>query len=254
MAVTIHQTPSSFTPSDNPVVWVFSSDQTAQVNFSYLVSVYINDTLVSEETIFPQSGADARYDASNHASNNCSIPTLGTDLLADAGNYCEVRITVTERYGTPPADQAGAAATNIVAWKARMTDDDFIDWTVADYIYGTSAEWLTNYPGTPKVKVENEDIRLMLINDETNITNFSVELFDEDGNSIVSDTTNYTATSSQLLICNVSPENIVANMTITQNEFNQAAYYVVGAGIVTGKHYKSAIENLLLCSLLYHLQ
>lgn len=229
MAVTIHQTPAAFTPSDNPIVWVFSSDQTAQANFSYLVQVYVNDVLASEETIFPQSGADAIYDASNHASNNCNIPTIGQDLLQDAENYCELRITVFERYGSPPTNQASAAASNIVAWKARMTDDDFIDWDPTNYIYGAPADWLTNYPGTPKVKAQDEDIRLMLINDETNITNFSVELFEADGTSIVSDTTNFTATSFQLLICNVSPENVVSNMAITQNQFNQAAYYVVSA-------------------------
>jgi hypothetical protein len=233
MAVTIHQTPKSFNPSDNPVVWTFSSDQTAQPNFVYVVQLYINDTLVANELAFPENNINARFDASGYASNACSIPTIGDDLIADAANYCEVRITVVERYGTPPADQANSAASNVVCWKAKMFDDDWIDWTPADYIYNGPGLWLTNYPETMKVRLADEQIRLMFINNETSIVNFKVELFNT-GGSIVSATVNFTATSYMLLICNVSPSVIISAMAITAENFAAADYYEVSANGVTG--------------------
>lgn len=235
MAVTIHQTPESFTPSDNPIVWVFSSNQTAQNNFYYLIKVYVNDTLAGNEVYFPESGIYSRFDGSAYASNACNTPSISSDLLADAANYCEIRITVVERYGNPVADQASSAASNIVAWKARMTDEDFVNWAAAGYIYNAPGEWLTNYPGVPTVRLENEDMRLLFINDETSIVDFKVELFESDGTSIVSDTANFTATSYMLLICNVSPAAIVASsLSITANDFALAAYYKVSANSGTG--------------------
>lgn len=233
--ITIHDTPDSFMPSDNPVVWTFSSDQTAQANFVYAVLVFINDTQVATELVFPENGIYGKFDASGYASNNCNTPTIGSDLLADADNYCKVRITITERYGNPRSDGASTAGTNIVCWKAKMLDDDWIDWVPSDYVYNTPGQWLTNYPETPKVRDTGEGIRLMMINNETSITNFKVELFDVDGVSIVSDTLNFTATSFMLLICNVSPEVIVASaLGITQANFTAATYYEISANSGAG--------------------
>lgn len=235
MAVTIHQTPEDFTPSDNPIVWVFSSNQTAQDNFYYLVKVYVNDNLVGNEVYFPESGIYSRFDGSSYASNNCNTPQISDDLLADAANYCEIRITIVERYGSPVADGASTVGTNIVAWKARMDDEDFVAWDPTDYIYGAPGNFLTNNPSTPKVRTEGEDFRLLFINDETSITAFKVELFDSSGSSIVSDTVNFTATSFQLLVANVSPAAIVASaLSISQASFNAASYYKISANAGAG--------------------
>lgn len=235
MAVTIHQTPDDYTPSDNPVVWTFSSDQTAQANFVYAVKVYINNVQVATELVFPDNGIYARFDASGYTSNNCNTPTIGTSLLADAENNCLVKITIVERYGNPRADGASTAGTNIVCWKAKMFDEDFIDWDSSNYIYNNPGTWLTNYPETPKVRETDEGIRLMFINNLTSITNFKVELFDADGVSIVSDTLNFTATSYYLLICNVSPSVIIASaLAITANDFAAASYYEVSSDTLAG--------------------
>ena len=87
MAVTIHQTPLSYTPSDNPIVWTFSSDQDSQTNFVYAVKIFINDTQVGTDLVFPTNGIYARYDASSFAAvilsnasviRNSLLPTLVT--------------------------------------------------------------------------------------------------------------------------------------------------------------------------------
>lgn len=230
MAVTIHQTPESYTPSDNPIIWTFSSDQTAQPNFVYAVKVFINDVQVATDLVFPTNGINAYYDASWVASVNCQPPTISTDLVVDAANYCTVRITIVERYGTTVADGANAAASNITAWKARMLDDEFIDWDPTDYIFGTNAKWLTNYPIatiSPKVRATNEQIRIMFINNNNNVS-LIFRLYDSDGNLMVSGTYGFTATSYKILHVNATPSVIVNEaIGIQQSDFDAAAYYTV---------------------------
>jgi len=230
MSVTIHQTPESYTPSDNPIIWTFSSDQTAQPNFVYAVKVFINDVQVATDLVFPTSGIYARYDASWIASVNCQPPTISSDLVVDANNYCKVKITIVERYGDPVADGANAAGTNITAWKARMLDDDFVDWDPADYIFGTSAKFLTNYPIadiSPKVRATDEQIRLLLINNLNNV-NILIKVYDSGDNLLASGTYGFTATSFRLLMVNVTPSVIVnESIGIQQSDFDAAAYYTV---------------------------
>lgn len=230
MAVNFHQNPESYTPSDNPIIWTFSSDQTAQPNFVYAVKVFINDTQIATDLVFPTNGIYARYDASWAASVNCQPPAISTDLVVDANNYCTIRITVVERYGDPVADGANAAASNITAWKARMLDDEFVDWDPTDYIFGTNAKWLTNYPIatiSPKVRATDEQIRLMFINNNNNVS-LIFRLYDSDGNLTVSGTYGFTATSYKILHVNATPSVIVNEaIGIQQTDFDAAAYYTV---------------------------
>ena len=147
MAVTINNTPQAFTPSDNPVWFTFSSDQTAETNFSFLVEVYINDTLVANELIFPDSGINGRFNAQSYASNACNSPQVVDGILIDALNYAQVKIKVIERYGDPIADGADATSANIYVFKARLSDDDFVDYLYTDYaLPGASVDYLSDFP------------------------------------------------------------------------------------------------------------
>ena len=125
MSVTIHNTPQLFTPSDNPVTWTFSSDQTAQPNFSFLVEVYVNNALQAIEKVFPENGIYAHFDASAYASNACNTPIIAADLMGDASNNALIKIKVIEFYGDPPAEEAELESANVTVWKARLDDDDF---------------------------------------------------------------------------------------------------------------------------------
>lgn len=234
MAVTIHQTPESYTPSDNPIVWTFSSDQTAQPNFVYAIKVFVNDVQVATDLAFPTNGIYAYYDASWIASVNCPDPVISDSLLANAANYCTVRITIVERYGNPVADGSSAVGTNITAWKARMLDEDFINWNPGDYTYNAPGRFLHNYPNTPQVRESGEQIRLMFINNLTNIVNFKIELFDSDGAPTVSATVNFTANTFRLLMANLSPKVISDATSINMVDFEQASYYEVSANSEAG--------------------
>lgn len=245
MAVTIHTTPEDFTPSDNPVQWTFSSDQTAQPNFYYLVKVYVNDVLYANEgPIYPESGIYARYDASHIASDNCNTPTISDDIVLDANNYCKIKITVVERYGDPVADGASTAASNITCWKASMRKDDFVDWDASDYIPtgGADGAWITNYPTYPKVKRTAEEMRLLMINNENSVT-LVFKLYDSAGSVVATDTYGFTATSYELLIVNCTPSVIVTETSITSANFTNSAYYTVSTTGVLMPEYRIDLSD-----------
>lgn len=229
MAVTIHDTPQDYTPSDNPVTWTFSSDMTAEDNFYFEIGVFINDVLIKEEQIFPESGIYGKYDASAWANNACNAPAISNSLSADAANYAQVKIRVRERYGDPPVDQAEQTTANITVWKARLRDDDFVSFVYTDYTtVGPSIgkQWLTNYPTSENQKVGlQEQVRLMAINNLTDL-NITISLYDSSDVLIASDSF-IDGAANRITIYDFSPQTIIANTTITSGNFDSAAYYVI---------------------------
>lgn len=251
MAVTIHDSPQDFTPSDNPINWTFSSDQTAQTNFSFLVEVYINGVLFANELIFPDNGIYGRFDGSSYASTNCSVPNISDSFLDNANNNGYISITVIERYGDPIADQASASSSDVNFYKARLDDEDFVDYTATDYIInpGISKLWLSNFPGgyageiRPLVRREDEQLRIMVINNEANIANLKIELFDSNDVSVASWTATPLMSSWKITIINFTPAVVVSSTTITQTNFDDSAYMVVSAANYLDAYYIDLNEN-----------
>jgi hypothetical protein len=64
MAISFFQEPQLFTPATNPIIWVFSSDQTGQANFSYKVELIINGALFGTYELYPMFDTYAKFDAS----------------------------------------------------------------------------------------------------------------------------------------------------------------------------------------------
>lgn len=147
MAVTIHTSPQLYTPSDSPIVWTFSSNQTAQANFSYIVDLYIGGALDSRHQIFPESGIYAHFDASETMQSRCASANLNvTTFVRDADNYESCYIVVNEYYGTTPALQANATSSTIYPFKAYVSDDDIATWDYTDYLIGSStSKFLTDF-------------------------------------------------------------------------------------------------------------
>jgi len=231
MAITIHNLPVSYTPSDNPVSYTFSSDKTAEDNFVYLVKVYINNDLIANEYVYPDNGIFGRIDVSNHTSNRCKTPAISNAFVSDAGNYCKVRITVVERYGAVPANYLSAIAPNIIAWKSRMDNNDYIDWIDGEYwkyVKGTSFKFLSNHPDNLSVRQEVEQQRLMLINN-LDVINLEIRLYDLDGFEVSSEVY-YSGIGSafNISILNIDPATIIANTGLTIGDFSASSYYTVG--------------------------
>ena len=231
MAITIHQTPKSYTPSDNPVVWTFSSDNTDQDNFVYLVQLYVNDVTHKVYLIYPESGAVAKFDASSVASNVTKQPVLSDLVYQDAQNYAELKITVKERYGDPPVDHDSAIGTNITVFKSGMTNEDYVNWDPDDYIIGTTVKkWLTNFPTTinPRVRITGEQIRMTLIHN-TNSFTMRIKTYEADGTLIANMGAFFTPSPDEkILIVNITPDVLMADFG-GGDEFDDCAYYTVGS-------------------------
>jgi hypothetical protein len=157
MAVTIHSEPFPYVLSDNPIIWTFSSDQTAQANFSYIVELYINGSLNSTHRVFPTNGIYANFDAKKYVSINTPSPRVDNPAPSqDAFNNVTAYIIVRENYGNPPTNQASATANTETAWKGKYNQQEWVLLNTDNYVFtNNNSKWLTE---APRLKVRSGEI------------------------------------------------------------------------------------------------
>ena len=172
MAVTIEDEPAIYTPSDNPIVWRFSSTQTAQANFSYIVEVYVDGVLDSNHQVFPEVGIYAHFDASEKMTAKTPAPSVGqSTVVADASNNREIYIKVFERYGTPAANQASATSTTINSFKACISNEQMQIWDYTDYtVANTNRIFLTFLEDVISVRTGADYYLSMIANEGASLT------------------------------------------------------------------------------------
>ena len=224
MAVTITSNPNNYTPSGNPFTWTFDSDQTAQPNFYFLVEVYVNGVLKARETRFPDNSNNARFDASGYAERFCNAPNLTTDFAANANNNVDMNLKIIERYGDPVADGATVTSPTRRVFKSKLTKEDWIAYNPTNYILGTDTKFLSLQDNNTRKIAEGEKLRLMVI-DDLNGQDIEFSLFDSSDSLVVKATQVYT--SNRITIFNVGIADIIAGTTITQANFDSAAYYTI---------------------------
>jgi hypothetical protein len=134
MAITYHQQPSTYSPSDNPLVFVFSSNQTSQPNFFYRVRTKYNGNIVSVDDVFPQVGARAMFDAS-HVMKQLAIQPALKNQVFWSRNLERLNIEVFEHYGNPSVQQGSLESDTIRIWKACVSEYRFTKG-FADYVTG----------------------------------------------------------------------------------------------------------------------
>lgn len=150
MAVSISQFPADYTTSDNPLTFVFSSDQIAQANFSFIVETYYNLTLVSVDRIFPEVSGYAHIDVSPIVKNLFNKPTILNTLWGESGLYAEVKIKIIENYGTPAVNQAELTSSPIPVVKGCLSDRDWATYSPTDYmVAGVGAKFMTAFNSLP---------------------------------------------------------------------------------------------------------
>lgn len=230
MSVTITSSPQLYTPSDNDVIWTFSSNQSGQPNFSFFVEVYVNGALHSTHLIFPEVGGNkAHFNGSEIARNICSVPPVNSSVFSqDAGDYIAMSIDVYERYGDPPTLQANTASTTMFPFKSCLSDENFVNWDYTDYAFASTKKWLTLWPRNEKYLCGvDEDLFMMFINNLIEI-DVSVILYDESGTVITTELiSTASTTSNRILINNFSPAAISANSPIDISDFDNCAYYTL---------------------------
>lgn len=151
MAVTYLQQPTaqSIQATDNPIVFQFSSNQTGQPNFCFIVETILDGIVVSTDKIFPERGNRAHWDASKIAMPSVK-PTLRTTGLISMQTLPLLSIRVAERYGTTPTTQPFSTSNTVKLMKARCSNEEYqLNWI--ENKFTPDLKWLTEIPDSKMI-------------------------------------------------------------------------------------------------------
>jgi hypothetical protein len=234
MAVTIYNQPQAIAPAGNPLVFTFSSDQTAQENFSFIVELYIDSTLVLTQQVFRQFNTLSRIDVSQavEAYIRNTIPTTNLELDA-TDSMVTYAIIVYEKYGNPPIPQASDTSTTLKAFNGSLEYEDWInfDYALYDPNQTQDALFLTFFPLASKRLVGMDENFYLAFFEQTAVAScdLNIYLLDISGNTIATDFITLTATDFYIL--NVGPQVIIDNTSITQIDFNTCYRYEISVSV-----------------------
>ena len=236
MAITITTLPQDYTTASNPVVFEFSSTQTAQDGFSFLVELTVNGSVHSFHQVFPESSNFGKFDCSAILrtivySDLVSDGSLSTPYTNAVATYS---IRVIDKYGTPPIEVGSwvglGSDLNIINGSLRHADWLNYDFTLYDIASVTDPLFLTLFPRTSKYFCGlTESMFVGTLMSTGLASNLTVQLYDVNGSSIAfSPPTALSA--SDMLLTDISPTSIVANTSITDANFSTCYYYTVSVG------------------------
>ena len=234
MAITFYTQPQLFTPGSNPVVWTFSSNQTVQQNFSYIVEVYINSILHSTHQVFQQSGIYAKFNASEIMRGILSSPLItdGTLITLYSSAFDSVNIKVYEQYGATPAIFANATSASKYVFNAALRHQDFVNWDYLNYdvstsnMMGSGMKYLTSWPRTYKYLCGlTEKVFLGFISSDSGLS-VDIRLYNS-ANALIASSLGNIITFQRLTVLDVSPQIIIDNTTLTSGDFSTCFYYTV---------------------------
>lgn len=156
MAISINQEPQLYTPATNEIIYVFSSDQTGQANFSYKVELYIASTLFGTYELYPMQGTYCKFDASEYLRS-----FVRTHVAYDTGfawqsqdQAIDMRIIVYESYGDPPVIEDSATSVGNYAFNGALRYQQFNAYNYQtywlDYTNAIQPTFMTYYPSDQK--------------------------------------------------------------------------------------------------------
>ena len=234
MAITIHDQPQLIAPASNPLVFTFSSTETAQDNFSFIVEVFVDSTMILTQQVFRQFNALSRIDVSGAIETYIrnTIPTTNLELDA-TDSMVTYAIIVYEKYGDPAITQASATSTTLKAFNGSLEYEDWInfDYAIYDPNQTQDALFLTFFPLTSKRLVGMDENFYLAFFEQTAVAScdLNIYLLDISGNTIATDFITLTATDFYIL--NVGPQVIIDNTTITQIDFDTCYRYEISVSV-----------------------
>lgn len=234
MAITIHDQPQLIAPASNPLVFTFSSDETAQDNFSFIVEVFVDSTMILTQQVFRQFNDLSRIDVSGAIETYIrnTIPTTNLELDA-TDSMVTYAIIVYEKYGDPAIIQASATSTTLKAFNGSLEYEDWInfDYAIYDPNQTQDAFFLTFFPLTSKRLVGMDENFYLAFFEQTAVAScdLNIELLDISGNTIATDFITLTATDFYIL--NVGPQVIIDNTSITQIDFDTCYRYEISVSV-----------------------
>ena len=176
MPVYITQNPVVYTPSDNPITFVFMYDNNVgEYNHVFKISVTLDGVLIGVFDYFPVLN-DINYysgyiDISNIIKSYVDKATTDqTGIVADASNYATFSINVNCWYSTNPNDAASdqsaqLSSSNYFVFKGCLSNKEFNSWNYADYTTGSAGrKFLTDNTNIVELR-ETDETYLQIITD-----------------------------------------------------------------------------------------
>lgn len=221
MAITFQNIPKTYALSDSPLMYRFSSNQTAQPNFSYIVKTYYNGSIISTDRVFPEVGTYAHWDASGAIRNVAFIPVLLPALHQDNQMLKQIKINVTENYGNPAVDQSNSDSTVTYTFKGKVPSDEFSALDLNANYKGKL--WLTNSIDRSRTIMRGCDAYISMLVDSSK--QLEMKFYANDGSLL------HTYTSTQnydIWQLNVKSSNLTATAGVPN--INLVDYFTVQIG------------------------
>lgn len=237
MAITIISTPREIEPASNPLEYVFTSTNTGQPNFSFLVEVSVGGNVYNTYQVFPEDGTSGKFDCMEivRALSGSPFKFTGGFLYLYNEVFKQLNIRVRERYGTPPEPQGSwtALTSEVFAFNGALKFAKWLafDWEKYDLSSTDGAKLLTDYPRNERIYCSLSDklfVGVWNIVASVSVRCF-IDLYDVDGNLIASESPTFTALASNIF--DISPTEIVqGNFGVTWSDFNDCEYYEIRFG------------------------
>lgn len=246
MAITITSEPQNYSTASNPVVFEFSSTNTAEEGFSFLVELTVNGSIHSFHQVFTESNNFGKFDASE------ILRTIVFSDLSTSGNYVETydnsnasySIRVIEKYGTPPIEVGSwVSSTSLRIMNGALRFIDWLDYDYTDYDVTTyidnSPLFLSAFPRTSQYFCGlTESAFVGFISTDTTAS-IRVRIYDVNDVQTATDSTSITLPTSNIVLLNGSPQSIIDNTSIVASDFDDCYYYTLnvratGAGGFSG--------------------
>ena len=234
MAVTIYDEPQLISPAGNPLMFTFSSDETGQDNFSFIIEVFVDSVLHSTHQVFRQFGTLSKFDCSGILASTLSSPLIvdGTLTTFYDSAINEYNIIVYEKYGATPAIQANASSSTRYAFNGSLRHQDWIVFDYQDHNADTNNSttpitFLSDFPSGNKFFCGLEERMFLGIFCLDTGVNLRVRLYNSSNTQIATDLV--ALTLSDLIVIDASPSTIISETSITQGNFDAAVYYTIEA-------------------------
>ena len=222
MAITFHSIPTDYSPSDNPLTYVWSSDQTGQQNFYYKVETILGVATVSEDIVYLEVSDRSHIDVSPIISKLLNLPRITSDLSTSLDIIDSVSIKVTEVYGDPPTDQATLTSSTSNVFKASLGAEQWEDTNFLTTYVDT--KWLTDTPTNTFRVIRGQDAISAIL------TTFpqAIEILFYDSAGVLLDTYNGLNEFNAYWQINVSSDNM--DFIYTGLDYDDVASFTVQVG------------------------
>lgn len=237
MAITIQTEPQDFSPVNNPCEFTFSSTNTGQDNFSFVVRLDIDGATHSFHEVFPESSNYGRFNASEILRSYVESKLITSGVLElDTSTYTvQYDIAVKEKYGTPPTEQGSFTDSstftgiNGALRKVEWTNYDYTDYQIDTNTSGlTDRVYLSYFPYTTQNRfcglTESQFLGLICTDTSADVI---ITLRDASGSNVATTSQALSVPSNDLFILDVSPQTIIDDTSITSTNFDNAYDYIV---------------------------